>query len=122
MYLTATEAQERLQTRYNFEAILNIGDVMLASLDLDELAPFKGEKTDSAQVREFPRDGETETPDAVLDWVALRAHQMGADEREGVTRRRVGEVSIEHAPGFSRTVRHLRVLLDPYLQRTGVRV
>ncbi len=122
MYQTVAEAEARLQTRYNLEASLTIGDVMLASLDLDGLAPFEGEKTDSGQAREFPRDGDTETPDAVLDWVALRAYALVSEEKEGVTRRRVDVLSIEHAPAYSRTARRLQKLLDPYLQRTGARV
>jgi hypothetical protein len=122
MYQTVAEAEARLQTRFNITAELTIGDVMLAGLDLDGLAPFEGEKTDPGQAREFPRDGAAETPDAVLDWVALRAYALVSEEREGVTRRRVDVLSVEHAPAYSQTARRLQKLLDPYLQRIATRV
>lgn len=111
MYLTPAQARTRLIARYDVEAELTIGDLMLASDELDQMAPFEA-------------DVDVENlPDALLDWVALRAHHIAAVDREGFTATRADVLSKTYAwPQLSRTARRLEKLVAPYLKRTGVRL
>lgn len=119
MYMQPGDASARLLTVFDIDAFLTIGDVFAASLDLDDLAPFKGDKTNPDQLTEFPRDGDTVVPDAILDWVVLRAYMLARDEPEGVTRQSIGRLSSEHSPSYSREARMLPALIAPYLERTA---
>lgn len=121
-YLTPTEAASRL-SRYGITQTVEEGDLDAASGQLDALAPFFGDKTDSAQENEFPRDGDTVVPDAVLDWVALRAYQLSTDEGPPVERESAGRVSSTYAlPKLSQTEKRMGALLHPYLSHVGRQV
>lgn len=81
-YLTKADAEARLKDRFGVpadEAVVFPADLEAATAELDSLAPFEGDRADAAQLLEFPRRGE-EIPEVVLDWVALRAHQLGQEE------------------------------------------
>ncbi len=112
MYLTPTEARDRLQTRYSITADLTIGDLMIASDTLDELAPFSP-----------PLEDYETLPDALLDWVALKAHTLTQGDKEGLISRGIAGISASYAwPQLSRDARRLETLIAPYLKRTGARV
>lgn len=139
-YLTADEAKVRLSdpaTGYGFTAEevsgISRGDVMAASSDLDAMGPFVGRRTDPNQEREWPRKFGGDlledapsilnpyvTPDAVLDWVALRAYQLSQDDEAPVSSESAGRAGQSFArPKLSRTERLMASLLDPYLLRVG---
>lgn len=137
-YLTAAEARSRLSdsgTGYGFTvdevAGISPGDVMAASADLDAMGPFKGIPADVLQESAFPRllpplytapqgGSPALTPDAVLDWVALRAYQLSVDDEAPVSSEGAGRVSVSYArPKTGRTERLMASLLEPYLLRVG---
>ncbi len=112
MYLTVAEAEARLETRFNITAELEDGDLMAASDTLGELAPFSPPLEDYATL-----------PDALLDWVALKAHTLAQGGREGLTGHGVAGISASYAwPQLSRDARRMEALIAPYLKRTGTRV
>lgn len=113
MYLTPTEAQDRLQTRYSLvssEAPLTIGDVLAASQALDELGPFE----DSVDFDNLP--------DALLDYVALYAHMLATDELPAISSETVSGARADYASGAprkSRNARRMDRLIAPYIRRRG---
>lgn len=113
MYLTPNEAETRLNGRYSITADLTIGDLMIASDALDAMAPFEGVDLEAGPI-----------PDALLDYVALKAHALTLDHNEGMVRGGIsGAVSGEWAwPQLSPNARRLEALLSPYVKRTGTRV
>lgn len=124
-YLETQSARERLAD-YEMtpaEELPTAGDLRAASAALDALAPFAGAKTDPAQEKEFPRNGEEVVPDEVLDWVALRAYQLSRDEEPPVKSEGAGRVSVTYLYGkLSSTERRMMHLLDEWLLWTGSRV
>lgn len=81
---------------------------------------------DVLQERAFPRlspplyEGPAVTPDALLDWCALRALQLSRDDEAPVSSESAGRAGSNFArPKLSRTERLMRSLLDPYLLRAG---
>jgi hypothetical protein len=92
-YLTATEITTRLSTRFGIEVEITDGDADIAASDLDSQAPFVGYPTDDGQEREFPRDGETEPPAAILDWVALKALELSREHEPGLRSESAGRAS-----------------------------
>lgn len=106
MHLTPSQAQTRLSQRYGIATTLLIGDLMAASDELDELAPFRADVN------------LTTPPDALLDWIALRAAELARESApKSVT---VQGVSVTPAEmGVSATRR--RALIGPYLKRSGTR-
>jgi hypothetical protein len=126
-YLTSTEITTRLSGRFAVTATITAGDAEIASDDLDGAGPFIGAKQASDQPRQFPRtlnpDGTENTstvaPTAVLDWIALRAHQLSSDEGPAIKSHSVIDESITYAsPKTSQTEKRMARLLVPY-QRTG---
>ena len=104
------------------------GDVHTASYDLDASGPFIGARFAEGQELEFPRStvlaGEVAgvVPDRVLDYVALRALQLGSeDEGEpAVVSEKILDRSVTYAhPKSSRTQRLMKSLIRPYRRYTG---
>jgi hypothetical protein len=92
-------------------------DFRLASDELDAKGPFKGTRPEG-QVRQFPRvdpetgDPEAAVPNAVLDWVALRALQISTDEAPAVKTEGAGRVSVGYfTPKIPQIERRMRALL-----------
>jgi hypothetical protein len=126
-YLTPTEAEGRLLTRFGIEVDLLAGDLDVASSELDEQGPFKGTPYSPEQSRAFPRsfmledDVEGEVPDAILDWVSLAAHRFGAADSPGVLSESVGGASRTYARAkLSQAERYMSSLLGPYLNRAPI--
>lgn len=136
-YLTKAQAVTRLSdpdTGYGYTAaeagIITGGDLRAASDELDAMSPFIGARPDDDQVREWPRQlrlrgtpgDPAETPDPVLDWVALKAFELSADEDPAIKSHSVLDESITYAvPAASKTQKRMARLLDPYLLWTGSR-
>lgn len=107
--MLATEAMTRLN-RYDIEAALSDGDVLAATLALGGLAPFTAD-VDLA-----------DPPEALLDWTALKAYALAADELPAITSEGIGDTSGQYAtPRYSQTHARMRELAAPYLKRTGAR-
>nr|MBF6558598.1 hypothetical protein [Acidimicrobiales bacterium] len=98
-YLSPADAETALSTRYGITASVSIGHLLVASISLDQEAPFLGVKYDPTQDRQWPRtfkygwpniiaapsplmvamsypgawllDYEGVVPQQVLDWVSL---------------------------------------------------
>lgn len=118
-YLDPAAAASRL-SGFGITAEVSERELMVASDQLDALAPFAGSKP-YGQERQFPRAGEDAVPDAVLDWVALRAYELSSEEEPPVTSERAGSVSRNYGRAkISRTARLRYGLLDRYLLRTGI--
>jgi hypothetical protein len=121
-YLTADQIIDRLEDRFGLTAEVLDGDAAIASADLDKL-PFVGVKTDSTQAHEFPRYPETEVPDAILDWVALRAYQLSVDDEAAVQSESAGKVSVSYFRAKrSQTERRMEALVGPYRSGAAVRI
>lgn len=96
--------------RYDVEAELFDGDVLAAELALGALAPFR----DDVDLED--------PPEALLDWVVLKARHIAAASTEGVIASRVDVLSKSYAwPQLSPDAKRLRALVAPYLKRTGSR-
>ena len=117
--------EARLLDRYGVTASVFPGDLDVASDDLDEARPFVGWKFNSEQDREWPRsfDGNLNPsliPEAVLDWVSLRALQLSTDEEPPVKSEGAGGVSVSYATAkLSQSAKRMERLLSPYLRKTG---
>ena len=135
-YLTKAEAVSRLtdeETGYGLTpeeaGVITGGDLRLASDQLDGLAPFVGRRTDTIQEREWPRDmlllrpdSELTIPDAVLDWVALKALDLANEHEPGVRSESAGKVSVSYSePKRSQLERRMAGLIEPYLLKVGSR-
>lgn len=135
-YLTKTEAVARLtdaEEGYGFTAeeagVITGGDLRLASDQLDGLAPFEGERAQQDQEREFPRVvhvGDSRNgaavPDAVLDWVALKALELSTEHEPGVRSEGAGRVSVSYSePKRSQLERRIDGLIEPHLLKVGRR-
>ncbi len=129
-YLTTTDAQNRLSTRFDIGSpALTSGDVDSASDDLDLMGPFVGVKDGpGTQNRQFPRSvtlaGDTAgvVPDRILDWVALRAYQLATEDRPAIVSEGVLADRVKYArPKKGRVERLMASLLKPY-KRGGVRI
>lgn len=132
-YITTSDAETRLLSRFGVTATLTDGDVEIASDELDFMRPFIGAKlvTDGTQERAFPRsitpDGETneetDVPGAVLDWVVLCAYRLATDDAPPVTSEGAGSVNVSYAsPKPSQTDRRMQRLIEPYLLKVGSRL
>lgn len=103
-YLSPDAAKIALNERWGIDATLNVGNLLVASMSVDQQAPFLGVKLDPMQDRQWPRtfkygwpniiaapspmmvamsypgawllDYEGVVPQQVLDWVALEAYRM----------------------------------------------
>lgn len=135
-YLSADDAVARLWGRYALEAELTLGDVLVASDELDAMAPFIGSKLDTsgAQARAFPRsinpngttNEEEDLPEAVLDWIALAAYNLTASGGgvPAIKSESIGSTSRTYdTPKVSQTNRLMASLnIDSYLLKVGQRV
>ena len=128
-YLTTTDAQNRLSTRFDIGSpALTGGDVDSASDDLDAMGPFVGARHTSGQARQFPRsvtltgDAAGVVPDRILDWVALRAYQLATEDRPAIVSEGVLADRVKYARSKKGRVERLMAsLLKPY-KRGGVRI
>lgn len=123
-YLTKDQITTRLQNRFEITATIFAGDADIASDELDAQGPFKGEKESEDQARAWPRvlvtDDPAVTPEAVLDWVALRAYQLSTDEDPAVRSESAGRASTTYAePKISQNAARMARLLIPYQVNTG---
>jgi hypothetical protein len=132
-YLTAQQAETRLDNRFGIEAFPLVGDLDAASAEVDAMGPFIGTKlvTDGTQTLAFPRslnpDGTeneaTTAPDAVLDLVALLAARSVTEYEPVVTSRSRSGLSESYsypvAPRTERLIENNYVSLRPYLLKMG---
>ena len=94
------------------------------ALDWLELQPFKGSKTDPAQALEWPRDGNTDVPDKIVQaqLEAALVYNAGgnlmASIGKMVTEKTVGPLTTKYAEGGPQTIMYpkLSMLLRGYLQ------
>lgn len=123
-YLTSTQIQTRLTSRFELTATVSEGDADIASASLDASGPFIGAKLDEVQEGQFPRDTKpdgtastsTAVPESVLDWVALRAYQLATDEESAIQSESISDWRATYAaPKVSQTERRMENLLRPYL-------
>ncbi len=121
-YLTRQQIEDRLLSRFSVDASVSTGDAEIASDELDAMTPFSGYKTDSEQTRQFPRNGDTVVPDAVLDWVALQALELADEHEPGVRAEGAGKANVSYSePKRSQLERRMAGLLAPYLLKVGSR-
>ena len=93
------------------------------ALDWLELQPFKGAKTDDAQAMEWPRDGNTEIPDKIVQaqLEAALVYNAGgnlmASIGKMVTEKTVGPLTTKYAEGGPQTIMYpkLSMLLRGYV-------
>ena len=93
------------------------------ALDWLELQPFKGSKTDEAQALEWPRDGNTEIPDKIVQaqLEAALVYNAGgnlmASIGKMVTEKTVGPLTTKYAESGPQTITYpkLSMLLRGYL-------
>ena len=93
------------------------------ALDWLELQPFKGAKTDEAQALEWPRDGNTDVPDKIVQaqLEAALVYNAGgnlmASIGKMVTEKTVGPITTKYAEGGPQTIMYpkLSMLLRGYL-------
>jgi hypothetical protein len=110
MYMTPGEASIRLQERHGIATELFIGDVLAASEELRGMAPF---------VEGVDVDDPDTLPGAVLDWIALRAHEFrqtitGPPPASSI---KTGDVTVQLELGKGH--RDLHKLVYPYLKHRG---
>lgn len=97
---------------------LDDGDVLVAGAAFDALAPFTPEVAMSLD--EDPT-GAT-LPDALKDWLALKALALAVDEPGPITSEGMGRSSTTYAsPEHTQSGKRLLSLIAPYLKRTGAR-
>ena len=93
------------------------------ALDWLELQPFKGSKTDDAQTLEWPRDGNTEIPDKIVQaqleaaLVYNAGGNLTASIGKMVTEKTVGPLTTKYAEGGPQTIAYpkLSMLLRGYV-------
>ncbi len=124
-YLTPAQATSRLAA-YDLDGYPSAGDLLAASMALNDSGPFIGARYAYDQGSVFPRSvtlaGEEENtvPDSVLDWVALRALSLSEEEPDAVQSASAGGVSVSFArPSVPRRERLMCGLLRPYQKKTG---
>ena len=127
-YETSDQMETRLEDRFGITATVYEGDAEIASDELDALRPFIGSKLDSDQEREFPRsinpDGttneDTDVPERVLDWVALKAYTLANVDVPAITSESIGSTSRSYStPKIDQSERRMSVLIEPYLLKVG---
>ena len=93
------------------------------ALDWLELQPFKGSKTDESQALEWPRDGNTDVPDKIVQaqLEAALVYNAGgnlmASIGKMVTEKTVGPLTTKYAEGGPQTIMYpkLSMLLRGYV-------
>ncbi len=121
-YTTDDEYQEYAAARGYIISGNAIVQLQLA-LDWIELQPFKGEKTDPLQELEWPRDGNTEIPDKIVQaqLEAALVYNAGgnlmASIGKMVTEKTVGPLTTKYAEGGPQTIMYpkLSMLLRGYV-------
>ena len=94
------------------------------ALDWLELQPFKGAKTDESQALEWPRDGNTDVPDKIVQaqleaaLVYMKGGDLTASIGKSVIEKTVGPLTTKYAEGGLQTIMYpkLSMLLRGYLQ------
>ena len=94
------------------------------ALDWLELQPFKGSKTDEAQALEWPRDGNTDIPDKIVQaqleaaLVYMKGGDLTASIGKMVTEKTVGPLTTKYSENSPQTIMYpkLSMLLRGYLQ------
>ena len=122
-YTTDDEYQEYAAARGYIISGDPIVQLQLA-LDWLELQPFKGEKTDPSQELEWPRDGNTEIPDKIVQaqLEAALVYNAGgnlmASIGKMVTEKTVGPITTKWSEKGSQTIAYpkLSMLLRGYVQ------
>ena len=121
-YTTDDEYQEYATARGYIISGDPIVQLQLA-LDWLELQPFKGEKTDPSQELEWPRNGNTEIPDKIVQaqLEAALVYNAGgnlmASIGKMVTEKTVGPLTTKYAEGGPQTIMYpkLSMLLRGYV-------
>lgn len=105
MYLTPQQATSRLSERYGLDSTPYIGDLIMAGEELHGLAPFK------------PTVDLDDPPEALIDWVALRAHELrrGREDPPPASRISAADVTV----WVDNTRQTMSGLITPYLRYTG---
>ena len=93
------------------------------ALDWLELQPFKGAKTDEDQVLEWPRDGNTDIPDKIVQaqleaaLIYMKGGDLTASIGKTVTEKTVGPLTTKYAEGGPQTIMYpkLSMLLRGYV-------
>ena len=93
------------------------------ALDWLELQPFIGEKTDPDQVLEWPRDGNTEIPDKIVQaqleaaLVYIKGGDLTASIGKNVIEKTVGPLTTKYAENGPQTIMYpkLSMLLRGYV-------
>ena len=94
------------------------------ALDWLELQPFIGEKTDSLQALEWPRDGDTVVPDKIVQaqleaaLVYMKGGDLTASIGKNVIEKTVGPLTTKYAETGPQSIMYpkLSMLLRGYLQ------
>jgi len=108
LYMTPEEARLTLVDRFGIDKSPMIGDLVAASDELRERAPF---------VESVDLD---DPPDALLDWVALRALVLTEDEPGAVTEDSMSPFTRKYArPEATQNQKRLERLIRPYLSHRG---
>lgn len=130
-YMTGDQALQFLQSRYPTfytpSLVVGDGDVLIASMRVDEEGPFIGVKASPEQDRQWPRsftygwpnivaspspllvsraypgawylDYEGVVPQQILDWVALECYRLvSLEQTKVVTQESVPGASVRYAP------------------------
>ena len=122
-YTTDDEYQEYAAARGYIISGDPIVQLQLA-LDWLELQPFKGEKTDPLQVLEWPRDGNTEIPDKIVQaqleaaLVYMKGGDLTASIGKNVIEKTVGPLTTKYAESGPQSIMYpkLSMLLRGYVQ------
>ena len=122
-YTTDNEYSDYATARGYFLSGDPIVQLQLA-LDWLELQPFNGEKTDPLQVLEWPRDGNTEIPDKIVQaqLEAALVYNAGgnlmASIGKMVTEKTVGPLTTKYSESGPQTIMYpkLSMLLRGYVQ------
>lgn len=110
MDMTPEQARTRLNDRYGIDKAPLIGDLIMAGEDLRAEAPFKANANVDLD----------NLPDALLDWIALRAHVLTEDEPGPVTEDSMSPFTRRYAaPEATQNQKRLQRLIAPYLSRKG---
>ena len=121
-YTTDDEYSDYATARGYFLSGDPIVQLQLA-LDWLELQPFKGSKTDEAQALEWPRDGNTDVPDKIIQaqleaaLVYMKGGDLTASIGKMVTEKTVGPLTTKYAEGGPQTIMYqkLSMLLRGYV-------
>lgn len=133
-FANTAAAQTHLSLYFGLTVTMVVADLDLAEASLKRMGPFIGTRYSSTQPDDFPRsitlEGDTEgvVPEAVMDFIALRAASLAlSDEMTAVTSNSMGieDIRLTEAykrPKFSKVEVYLRNRMEElrkYQRRTG---